>query len=126
MSASIRPTRWPSLDRAIARLTATVVLPTPPLPEPMATILDTPGRATGDGILGAWAMLLLVLGTRSKGQDSWSPRSSAVAEETWAPIFLRSQADKDLLRFYSSWGSSFSCGASDRPTLVPTAWARMV
>src|SRR5580698_3732121 len=50
MSASIRPTRWPSLESATARLTATVVLPTPPLPEPTATILETPGSATGAGM----------------------------------------------------------------------------
>jgi hypothetical protein len=31
-------------------LTATVVLPTPPLPEPMAMILETPGNATGEGM----------------------------------------------------------------------------
>src|ERR1700678_4215789 len=60
MSASMRPTRWPSRESAMARLTATVVLPTPPLPEPTATILETPGRGTGAGILGAWAMVLLL------------------------------------------------------------------
>ena len=36
----------------MARLTATVVLPTPPLPEPMATIFETPGKATGEGMAG--------------------------------------------------------------------------
>ena len=46
----MRPTRWPSFDRAMARFTATVVLPTPPLPEPMAMILETPGNATGEGM----------------------------------------------------------------------------
>src|SRR5580698_525702 len=50
MSASMSPTRWPSLESATAKLTATVVLPTPPLPEPTATIFATPGSATGAGI----------------------------------------------------------------------------
>src|SRR5580658_5705336 len=50
MSASIKPTRWPILLSAIARLTATVVLPTPPLPDPTATIFFTPGKATGAGV----------------------------------------------------------------------------
>jgi hypothetical protein len=27
-----------------------VVLPTPPLPEPIATIFETPGNATGEGM----------------------------------------------------------------------------
>jgi hypothetical protein len=29
-----------------------VVLPTPPLPEPIATIFDMPGKATGEGMFG--------------------------------------------------------------------------
>src|ERR1700677_4804971 len=68
MSASMRPTRWPSRESAMARLTATVVLPTPPLPEPTATILETLGKGTGAGILGAWAMVLLLL-KNSAGLD---------------------------------------------------------
>src|SRR6476646_5513452 len=36
----------------MARLTASVVFPTPPLPEPTATIAPTPGRGCGDG--GCW------------------------------------------------------------------------
>src|SRR5271157_2542148 len=59
MSASMRPTRWPRRESATARLTATVVLPTPPLPEPMATILETPGRATGEGMAGECAIYLI-------------------------------------------------------------------
>src|SRR5665213_1102602 len=50
MSASISPTRCPIFDSAMARFTATVVLPTPPLPEPIATIFETPGNATGEGM----------------------------------------------------------------------------
>src|SRR5580698_3492932 len=65
MSASMRPTRCPSRESAIARLTATVVLPTPPLPEPTATIFETPGSATGAGMLGAWAMRILLYKDRS-------------------------------------------------------------
>jgi hypothetical protein len=52
MSASIRPTRWPSFWSAMARLTATVVLPTPPFPDPMAIIFDTPGKEAGAGMAG--------------------------------------------------------------------------
>jgi hypothetical protein len=36
----------------MAKLTATVVLPTPPLPEPIATIFEMPGSATGEGMAG--------------------------------------------------------------------------
>ena len=40
----------------MARFTATVVLPTPPLPEPTATIFETPGKATGEGMACACAI----------------------------------------------------------------------
>src|SRR5204863_5333672 len=45
MSASSRPTRAPDSWRDAARLTATVDLPTPPLPEPTAITCLTPGIA---------------------------------------------------------------------------------
>src|SRR6185437_7981336 len=47
MSASIRPTLYPSLPSETARFTATVVLPTPPLPLPTAITYSTPGRGCG-------------------------------------------------------------------------------
>ncbi len=45
MSASMMPTLLPHLASAIARLTATVVLPTPPLPAPTAMMFLTPGTS---------------------------------------------------------------------------------
>ena len=52
MSASIMPTRLPVRASAIARFTATVVLPTPPFPAPTAMTFFTPGigalPASGD------------------------------------------------------------------------------
>src|SRR4029453_10973290 len=48
MSASIKPTLLPHFDNAIARLTATVVLPTPPLPAPTAITFFTPGTDCRD------------------------------------------------------------------------------
>ena len=45
MSPSIIPTRLPACASATARFTATVVLPTPPLPAPTAITFFTP--ATG-------------------------------------------------------------------------------
>ena len=44
MSASTRPTFAPLAASATARLAATVLLPTPPLPEATAMIFFTPGR----------------------------------------------------------------------------------
>src|SRR5271155_1575651 len=48
----MRPTLWPSFTRARARLTATVVLPTPPLPLATATRFFTPGMGWRSG----WGM----------------------------------------------------------------------
>src|SRR5690606_5907718 len=45
MSASIKPTLAPACARATARLVVTVDLPTPPLPEAIATIFLTPGNS---------------------------------------------------------------------------------
>src|SRR5580765_6467070 len=45
MSPSMMPTLPPHCDSASARLTATVVLPTPPLPAPTAMMFLTPGTA---------------------------------------------------------------------------------
>src|SRR4030095_6254184 len=43
MSPSMMPTRLPSFASAMARWTATVVLPPPPLPAPTAMMLRIPG-----------------------------------------------------------------------------------
>src|SRR5580704_9855431 len=58
----MRPTLWPSFTRARARLTATVVLPTPPLPLAMATRFFTPGMGWRSGCgccIGAGGIWLL-------------------------------------------------------------------
>ena len=49
MSASRRPTEAPSRARLTARLTATVVLPTPPLPDATAIVFRTPGIRSAMG-----------------------------------------------------------------------------
>src|SRR6266404_6135492 len=49
-SASIKPTLWPSFTNASARFTATVVLPTPPLPLATATRFFMPGIGWRSGI----------------------------------------------------------------------------
>src|SRR4029077_14302630 len=55
----MRPTLWPSFTRASARFTATVVLPTPPLPLATATRFFTPGMGWRSGCcIGAGGMWL--------------------------------------------------------------------
>ena len=46
-SASSSPTLKPMRASAMERLTASVVLPTPPLPEPTAMMASTPGSGCG-------------------------------------------------------------------------------
>src|SRR5215213_3234759 len=60
MSASIRPTRWPCIWRARARLAATVDFPTPPLPLATAMMWRTPSRAGFDCGPGCMAFLDLL------------------------------------------------------------------
>src|ERR1043166_303626 len=49
MSASMSPTRWPSAASAMARFTATVLFPTPPLPELTAMTRPSRGSSLGAG-----------------------------------------------------------------------------
>src|SRR2546427_422994 len=55
MSASIRPTRWPSRASAAARFADTVDFPTPPLPLEIASTLPSPGISSGVGGAGGVA-----------------------------------------------------------------------
>src|ERR1700690_231392 len=109
----------------MARLTATVVLPTPPLPEPTAMILETPGKATGEGMAGEWAIgfdcsfnrpcvneirLLRVVRLRLAIDDRNPPMRAGEAV---------------CIKFYRSWGSSFSVGLNDGAMSTPATRARM-
>src|SRR5881392_1461560 len=49
MSASMSPTRWPARASATARFAETVDLPTPPLPDEMATTVPRWRSSTGVG-----------------------------------------------------------------------------
>src|SRR5580698_5347825 len=99
MSASISPTRWPSLLSAIARFTATVVFPTPPLPDPTATIFETPGNATGDGMTWECAIIFYSISCNLV-------RTTLIKR---APDLLRLTANLNLLsiKFYRSSASGF-------------------
>src|SRR5207302_1469992 len=74
-SPSSNPTLWPILLRAIARLTESVVLPTPPLPEPTAMMALTPGKGCGVGCCwpGCWELALIF---RLYGEEQQSALSS--------------------------------------------------
>src|SRR5688500_14583646 len=68
MSESSSPTRCPSWARRMARLVATVDLPTPPLPLATATTCLTPGRVIllpgapgGCMLFSAWGLTLRAL-----------------------------------------------------------------
>src|SRR6185295_15005001 len=73
-SASMSPTLYPSAASATARFTETVVLPTPPLPEPTAIRFCTPGIGSlgcGLGWLGLiWSILTYVSNRASPYVDN--------------------------------------------------------
>ena len=66
MSASMRPTWWPSWARATARLAATVDLPTPPLPLATATTWRTSGIR-----LASWEIAFWADSSRPGGFTTW-------------------------------------------------------
>src|SRR6266516_5691573 len=78
MSASSRPTEAPLLRRAAARLTATVDLPTPPLPDATAIVCLTPGRISdGLGRRKAGRTLAVIRTSTPVTPASWPTASSA-------------------------------------------------
>src|SRR5271166_5212025 len=135
MSASMRPTRWPRRERAMARLTATVVLPTPPLPEPTATIFETPGSATGAGIFGAWAIFFTAPFGNAADQEIFSlervddQAHSCLDRLDWCPV-SKARPGAPItqrgvqLKSYRKRGSAFSAGVSSGSTSMPTTCAR--
>src|SRR6478609_2507943 len=82
MSPSSTPTRAPIFDSATARFTATVVLPTPPLPAPTAITFFTPGSG-GLPCSGADTDLTtnddVTAASRTPGSDATTSRTRAVS-----------------------------------------------
>ena len=71
MSASISPTEAPVLASDTARLTATVLFPTPPLPEATTMTFLTPGTSScGSGIVTGREVRLTVT-SASRSTYSW-------------------------------------------------------
>src|SRR5438132_4678526 len=80
MSASSSPTEAPLLRSAAARLTATVDLPTPPLPEATAIVCLTPGRTSeGFGRMNA-GRTLAVMRTSTPVTPGISPTATSACD----------------------------------------------
>ena len=77
MSASRSPTRAPAWASAIATLTLTVVLPTPPLPALTATVFLTPGISCRPGNPRAPEVTLLSQATDTEVTPVTGPSSAA-------------------------------------------------
>ena len=77
------PTRLPHRASASARFTATVVLPTPPLPAPTAMTFFTPGSG-GRPVSGADAERTLAVICTSTSETPGSARTAAAA---WSRIW---------------------------------------
>src|SRR5262245_56464984 len=78
MSPSRMPTRLPRRARASARLTETVVLPTPPFPAPTAITFLAPGSG-GRPVSGADADRTFAVNCTSTADTPGSARTAAVA-----------------------------------------------
>src|SRR5207247_8806393 len=79
MSASSKPTEAPLLRRAAARFTATVDLPTPPLPDATAIVCLTPGRISdGFGRMNAGRTFAVM-----RTSTDETPASSRTAASAW-------------------------------------------
>src|ERR1700691_927274 len=104
-SASSRPTEAPMFFSAMARLTATVVLPTPPLPLATAIRFFTPGMGALSGIFSS----LL----NDKGRGDWRQVWGSFAADAAGPAedralrFERGNTSSDLDCFLLVfWGAS--------------------
>ena len=78
MSPSRMPTRLPHRASASARFTATVVLPTPPLPAPTAMTFFTPGSG-GRPVSGADADRTFAVIFTSTSDTPGNARTAAAA-----------------------------------------------
>ena len=83
MSPSMMPTLLPHCESASARFTATVVLPTPPLPAPTAMMFLTPGTAArpADGSTASRTRALICTST------AVTPESCMTAARAWSRIW---------------------------------------
>src|ERR1017187_8921753 len=91
MSASSSPTRYPSLPSATARFTATVVLPTPPLPLPTATTCAMPGN--GCGPCGTCAPICPIYSTSIKPLTLFRACHSNLCRSLGLVILTRSEPE---------------------------------
>src|ERR1043166_7021351 len=88
----MRPTLCPSAARPTDRFTDTVVLPTPPFPEPTAIRFFTPAMGSLGGGLGDIASIVAACGGRHVGAvDSGLNDTDLVSE--------RGQAHRQVLRY---------------------------
>ena len=77
MSQSSKPTRWPSRASETARLAATVLLPTPPLPLDTAMMFFTPGNKSGSSGRGACKVFVFISTVTSFDTYAWMAASHA-------------------------------------------------
>src|SRR2546427_722864 len=112
MSASSKPTDAPLLRRAAARLTATVDLPTPPLPDATAIVCLTPGR-TSDGLGRMKAgRTLAVIRTSTAVTPGSSPTASSACD------LNRSRTGQAGV-VSSNVKLTFPCGLTSRSLIIP-------
>src|SRR4051812_47258108 len=109
------PTRLPDCASEIARFTAMVDLPTPPLPLDTATILPRPGIATGvgaDGLAGAGGD---ITGSGALPPPAGDDAGPALASITFTVASVTPGTFSSALRMVSA-----SCGSSPGSNISDT------
>ena len=112
MSASSSPTRWPMAARPMARLTAVVDLPTPPLPDATAMIAFTPGTRAAWAGRGAPPS---VGGGPAAGRPPGARSAVSTAEQESTPGRARTVCSHSL-RTGSKACASAGCTSIAKPT----------
>src|SRR6267378_3673806 len=112
MSASRRPTSAPAFLRAAARLTATVDLPTPPLPDATAIVCFTPGRISlGFGRMKDWRTLAVI--------RTWTSLTPGISPtRSWAWVLKRSRTGHAGV-VSSNVKLTLPCGLTSSSLIIP-------
>src|SRR5690348_12558291 len=117
----MRPVLWPSEARPTARFTETVVLPTPPLPEPTAIRFFTPGIGNLGGMPGWLGVIATIVATvdRRAGAQRRQSRSNSSSKARSLQRTHETRGPKEPFR--TSWGVSFPQNGQNRRILASTS-----
>src|SRR5581483_6123514 len=119
MSESRRPVRAPDWARAMATLTLTVVLPTPPLPALTATMLRTPGMSLRPGS----PRVVVTFESQDTSTRSTPLRGTRACSMSFWMRSLRGQAGVVSTTFMETVPRSSTCRSRTMLRLIRSRWS---